>query len=166
MPLPKIFRHRSAPSEVHDWPYPTVRTYAVITAATVACPSCGYLMQVKAPPDRNLRQVWVPHTHVLECRQCEHMYQLGVLLWAVPQGKHLQPADQKRTLQEIAQQGQQAGGYLVDAPHATRDPVNRTVVEVDREVAGGLVVAACVCAPYPWRGECPVHGQVGTGGTK
>lgn len=134
------------------WDFPFARTYALVTAGRLACPSCATII-LFGPGQPHAKQ-YDKITGFIECQICKRSYQLGIVLWPARKGRRkggdsAQPKDQRPTVRELAQLRDYARGFVAEADKDPTDPVNR------------FLAGECCCEPLPWRAECPIHGPEG-----
>ena len=150
---------------------PATRFFARIDRFHCECPNCANLIVGDLDPQRSRERdilakratlrprghrrigahPYNPYSCVLTCPWCRHKFMVGLLLWSVPGGSHIdrrQPPDTKPTRRQLAQLRAYAHGWWAEQLLRTGGHVNVAVV------------AECTCPPPDgWAPACPVHGS-------
>jgi hypothetical protein len=149
---------------------PGVRFFARIDRFHCECPSCAGMIVADLDPRRSRERdilakratsreraradsthPYNPFSCVLRCPWCRRTFMVGLLLWSVAEGAHVdrrQPPDTKPTRRQLAQLRAYADGRWPVATRRAGDAVNIAVV------------VECTCPPPDgWAPACPIHGS-------
>lgn len=153
---------QKAPPRAYTPPQPVpnaVRVYAHLHGKfDVACSACGAVTAARIPGQgrgqQKVTRGYDALTGVLTCAGCERRWYVGVILWAVGQGKRVRPEDHLPTPEE-ARELREGYREVYGTGWAKADGIPVPDQEADPKAARRRRVnLVCWCGV-----DCPTHGR-------